>query len=366
MARRIAVARTRDQHNSRTSTFRNDVFARRGARVAPTSAPLRLPGADARSRGRRRSAWSRGPPGSCAPSRSGRRMRASTRRRASTGHDRSRTAGSTRPLRDRRGRSAATATTPRACCTRRTSARARRPPRVARGDRAAPRGGQPAAADLAARRQLDLVGLVGGEAVEVGDVELGILVALGDLLEAVVERFVAGFERVVAVVAVDAEDEVLRRQPVVPVDDRDRAGVVVAEALRAAAAPRRRAWRRPPRTAGPDRRPEDAAESLRRRTDADRTTPRADITRSARLHRAFERGDHRAEPLAVELEPRRVHDEARWTPRRPCRPRRARSGAASRPICVMSTMRSHSPVERPELDRARQLDDLGGDAAARR
>ena len=54
-----------------------------------------------------------------------------------------------------------------------------------------------------ARRQLDLVGLVGGEAVEVGDVELGVLVALGDLLEPVVERLVAGLERVLAVVAVD-------------------------------------------------------------------------------------------------------------------------------------------------------------------
>ena len=81
------------------------------------------------------------------------------------------------------------------------------------------------------RRQLDLVRLVGGEPVEVGDVELGVLVALGDLLEPIVERLVAGLEGVLAVVAVDPQHEVLRRQPVVPVDDRDRAGVVVAEPL---------------------------------------------------------------------------------------------------------------------------------------
>jgi len=79
------------------------------------------------------------------------------------------------------------------------------------------------------RRELDLVRLVGGEPVEVGDVELGVLVALGDLLEAIVERLVPGVERVLAVVAVDAEHEVLRRQPVIPIDDRDRADVVVTE-----------------------------------------------------------------------------------------------------------------------------------------
>ena len=74
------------------------------------------------------------------------------------------------------------------CREARTASTARR--RVVLGDRrgATPRSG--GMRPMAARRQLDLVGLVGGQAVEVGDVELGVLVALGDLLEAVVERLV--------------------------------------------------------------------------------------------------------------------------------------------------------------------------------
>src|SRR5258706_583097 len=45
--------------------------------------------------------------------------------------------------------------------------------------------------------------------------------------EPIVERFVACFERVLAVVAVDAQDQALRRQAMIPIDDRDRALVVV-------------------------------------------------------------------------------------------------------------------------------------------
>ena len=218
--------------------------------------------------------------------------------------------------------------------------------RVARCHGASPRRGQPAAPDLprsaTARSRRPRRRRAPSKS---GTSNSGYLSRSAIMLEPIVERLVAGLERVLAVVAVDAQDQVLRRQPVVPVDDRDRARVVVAEPRQRRQRGRdagRRALLREQALVGDPRMQPDLLGNER----AQIGRHVASNTITSAVDRALERVDQRAESVAIELEPRRVDHE----PARTCATVSISTSPFWRsvsPVCVISTMRSHSPVSGP-------------------